>query len=330
MIRARYERRGPVPQDVIETVEMDEPALTGEEVLLEVLSAPINPSDLLTLTGDYGVLPPLPSFAGNEGVGRVAKLGPEAGNAVRQGQTVLLPVGIGTGSSHVVARASRLVPLPENADPMQLSMITVNPPTASLLLSEFVHLEPGDWVIQNAANSGVGGYLVQLARNRGLRTVNVVRRKEVAEELKDMGADGVIVDGDALADHVREATGGADIRLAIDAVGGQATDHLADCLAEGGTLVNYGLMSGEACHISPKSLVFRDITVKGFWLARWFRAADRERQRALYGDLTRMIAGGELRARVDSSYDVSQVKQAVAAAAAGGRNGKVLIVPHHG
>ncbi len=329
IIRTRYQHRGPVPHELVDVVEQEKPVLSGEEVLLEVLSAPINPSDLLTLTGDYGILPPLPSFPGNEGVGRVAELGPDAGR-VETGQVVLLPVGIGTWSSHVVAKASRLVPLPGNADPQQLSMITVNPPTASLLLSEFVNLEPGDWVIQNAANSGVGGYLIQLAGKRGLRTVNVVRREDVSPDLKALGADVVVMDGDDLADRVREATGGASIRLAIDAVGGPATDHLADCLAEGGVLVNYGLMSGEPCQISPKSLVFRDISVRGFWLAKWFREASRERQTALYGDLTAMIARGELKARVDSTYDVREIREALKAAAAGGRAGKVLITPKHG
>ncbi len=328
MYKVQYSQRGPVPQDVVELIEFSPPELQADEVLVDVLAAPINPSDLLTLTGDYGVLPKLPARGGNEGVGRVRDLGPEA-SGLEPGQTVLLPVGIGTWASHVVAKASRLIPLPEQADPQQLSMMTINPPTASLLLSEFMPLEPGDWVIQNAANSGVGGYLIQLAKMRGIRTVNVVRRESVATELKAMGADVVVVDGDDLAERVNQATGGAEIRLAIDAVGGPATDHLASCLARNGMLVNYGLMSGEPCHVSPKALVFRDITVKGFWLANWFQQASREQQQALYGELTGLIAGGKLKARVGSTFDVKDIRAAIAEAASGGRDGKVLIVPDH-
>jgi len=77
-LRAQYEQRGPVLQDVIHAVEAEPPQLHPGQVLVEVLAAPINPSDILTLTGDYGMLPPLPAVAGNEGVGRVAELGPEA------------------------------------------------------------------------------------------------------------------------------------------------------------------------------------------------------------------------------------------------------------
>ena len=155
------------------------PALADGEVLVAVEAAPINPSDVLTLTGDYGMLPPLPAVGGNEGVGRVAALGAAPDGQPQHlsvGDLVLLPVGAGTWRSHLLADARRLVALPAGADPLQLSMLTVNPATAALLLSEFVALQPGDWVVQNAANSAVGGYLVQLARARGLRTVNVVRR----------------------------------------------------------------------------------------------------------------------------------------------------------
>lgn len=328
MLKAVYEERGPVPEDVIHAVEEPTPSPGPGEVLIEVLAAPINPSDVLTLTGDYGMLPPLPAVGGNEGVGRVAALG-DGAEGVSEGDVVLLPVGSGTWVSHMVTDPRKLIPLPAGADPVQLSMITVNPPTASLLLSEFVDLQDGDWVIQNGANSGVGGYLVQLAAQRGIRTVNVVRRESAAAAVKDAGGDVVLVDGDDLAERVAEATGGADIRLAIDAIGGAATDHLADCLTEEGTLVNYGMMSGEPCMVSPKSIVFRDVRVRGFWLAKWFRNAGRDRQKALFGELTAMIAQGKLKARVHGTYDVADIKQAVAEANAGGREGKVLVCPRH-
>ena len=165
MKRAQYSQRGPIPQDVIDAVEFTLPPLGEGQALIEVLAAPINPSDVLTLTGQYGMLPPLPAVGGNEGVGRVVELGPNTAGP-KPGQTVLLPVGCGTWSSHVVADAARLLPLPNGADAKQLSMMTVNPPTALLMLREFVDLQPGEWVIQNLANSGVGAYLIQLAKLR--------------------------------------------------------------------------------------------------------------------------------------------------------------------
>src|SRR5947209_19808675 len=122
MLRAQYERRGPVAQEVIDVVEFDVPQLQAGQALLEVVAAPINPSDVLTLTGEYGDLPPLPAIGGREGAGRIAELGPDAGG-LAVGQLVLLPRGSGTWSTHVVADAAQLQPLPNEADPLQLSMM---------------------------------------------------------------------------------------------------------------------------------------------------------------------------------------------------------------
>ena len=330
MLKAQYEIRGPVPQDVIHAVPFTPPPLTSSQALVAVLAAPINPSDVLMLTGAYGILPPLPAIGGSEGVGRVVELAPDSsdlGVGLRVGQTVVLPAGSGTWATHVVVEAKRLVPLPDRADAQQLSMLTVNPATAALMLSEFVALHPGDWVIQNVANSGVGGYLVQLARLRGLRTVNVVRRESAIASVQAQGGDVVLVDGDDLPQRVKAAISGAPVRLGIDAVGGAATNRIARCLAEGGTLVNYGSMSGEASVISAQSFIFNDITLRGFWLAKWFTKASRDTQRALYGELAQRIADGQLSVPVHATYPVEQIRDAVRAANTGERDGKILIVP---
>ncbi|GAB3252194.1 zinc-dependent alcohol dehydrogenase family protein [Chitinimonas naiadis] len=326
LLKAQYTERGPIPQASIAPVAFERPALVQGEALVSVLAAPINPSDVLTLTGQYGMLPPLPAVGGSEGVGRVVELGPDTqGPAI--GQTVLLPAGSGTWASHIVAPAARLLPLPNEADPKQLAMLTVNPPTAALLLSDFVTLQAGDWVIQSSANSGVGGYLVQLAKLRGYKTVNIVRRESAVAGVLAQGGDVVLVDGDDLAERVKAATGGAAIKLGIDAVGGAATMRLAACLAEGATVVNYGALSGEACQVSPRELVFRDVSLKGFWLARWFRTTPPAQQIALLTELAGLIATGKLSAPIQASYDVSEIKEAVAAAAVGQRDGKIMIVP---
>ncbi|MEI2454298.1 MULTISPECIES: zinc-dependent alcohol dehydrogenase family protein [Lysobacter] len=327
MLKAQYSHRGPVPQDVIEAVPFEAPPLLPGQVLIEVLAAPINPSDLLTLTGEYGLLPPLPAVGGNEGMGRIAALGPGV-DSLRVGQRVLLPIGGGSWTSHRVAPAQGLVVLPGEGDPKQLAMITINPPTASLLLSEFAVLHPGDWVIQNAANSAVGGYLVQIARQRGLRTINVVRRESAAEAVRALGGDVVLVDGDDLARRAREAAQGAPIRLGIDAVGGTATQRIAEALGEGGVVVNYGAMSREPCQISPAAFVFRDVSLRGFWLSRWFQQASPQRRAQVFGEIAHAVAAGTLSARIQATFGLDRIKDAVAAAAAGERDGKILLLPN--
>jgi NADPH:quinone reductase-like Zn-dependent oxidoreductase len=116
--------------------------------------------------------------------------------------------------------------------------------------------------------------------------------------------------------------------LAIDAVGGASTEHLAMSLAEGGVLVNYGAMSGEPCQISPASFVFRDITLRGFWLSKWFTGATPEQRMAVFGEVAQLIARGVLKSRIQATYSIDQIKEAVGAAAAGERDGKIVIVPN--
>ena len=326
MQQAVYDTRGADPHTRIRCIERETPTPGAGEVLVEMIAAPINPSDVLTITGQYGALPPLPAIGGNEGVGRVAALG-DGVTGLAVGTRVLMPVAAGSWVSHTVAKAATLMPLPAEGDALQLAMLTVNPPTAALLLSEFVELQAGDWVIQNAANSAVGEYVIQLAKARGLHTVSVVRRLEMVPVLEALGGDVVLVDGPDLAARVAAATNGAKVRLALDAVGGSATDRLAQSVAVGATVVNYGAMSGEACKVAPGSFVFRNVTLRGFWLAFWFRQATVAQQMALYGDLAQRIVRGELSARVQRTFPLAQVQDAVALAASGGRDGKVLLVP---
>jgi NADPH:quinone reductase-like Zn-dependent oxidoreductase len=325
MKAVRFSAFGP-PLDVVQVVDESPGPLAPGEALVEVLATPINPSDVMTLTGVYGVLPKLPAVPGNEGVGRVVEV--LGSDAVKPGQHVFLPMGSGTWRTHLKARADRLVGVPPGGDLKQLSMLSINPPTADLLLREFVQLQPGEWVIQNAANSGVGRYLITLAKRAGFRTVNVVRREELVAELKALGADVVVVDGPELPKLVREATGGAPVRLGIDAVGGSATTRLGDAIAPRGVVVNYGAMSNKGPSLSAMATIFKDVTLRGFWLVNWFNRASREEQHALMERLTKLIVDGVLHAPVEGTFPLDNIKDALTRAMEGGRQGKVLLTPN--
>jgi trans-2-enoyl-CoA reductase len=227
------------PDEVIELVEQPDPGAPGPgEAIVDAELFPINPADVLNLDGRYGATPPkLPMTPGAEGVGRVTAAG-EGVSHVKMGDRVLLP-GPGTWRARVKAPAKMLFALPSNIDPRQLAMLRVNPPTAYRMLHDFVAPRSGRWVIQNAANSGVGHCLIRLAREAGMKSVNVVRRQELVAPLRAFGADVVLVDGPDLDQRVRAAIGGGGLPLAIDAVGGIGTQRLARCVDDGGTVVNY-------------------------------------------------------------------------------------------
>lgn len=322
MKRAIYREFGN-PVKVLEVVEEDSPALTAGQARIAVLRSPINPSDYIQIAGEYGVRPPLPATAGNEGLGRVTEVN---GDGIAVGQLVLLPPGAGCWVSEMTADIRQLVPLPEG-DLDQLSMLMVNPATAHLLLSDFVDLKEGDWIIQSAANSGVGHYIVQLAKARGINVACVVRRESAAAELEAAGATEVFVDGPDLAREVRKRTG-AKMKLALDAVAGETFGRLAETLEDGGTLVNYGAMSMQNAQVAVGPLIFRDIRVRGFWLVHWFARASRAERMGVYADLTRAVATGALHVPIDRHFALEDVREAVAYTMKGGRAGKVLIAPN--
>ena len=312
------------PAEVIELAEQPDPGSPGPgEVLIDSEFAPINPADVLNLEGRYGAEPPpLPMTPGAEGVGRITAVGAGVSH-VKAGDRVLLPGP--TWRERIKAPAKIVFALPGNVDARQLAMLRVNPPTAYLMLHQFVSPKPGNWVIQNAANSGVGHCLIRLARDAGLKTVNVVRREELIAPLGAFGGDVVLTDGPDLDQRVRASIGGGSLPLAIDAVGGAATQRLARCVDEGGTVVNYGLLSGEPCVVDGRETVFRDVTLRGFWLRRWYMQTPPDRIGELYRTLAGKVADGSLAVEIEAVYPFRQIKEAVAHAARGGRSGKILL-----
>jgi NADPH:quinone reductase-like Zn-dependent oxidoreductase len=207
------------PSDVIELHTVSEPVLGQEEVLVSMEAAPLNPSDFLLVRGLYGVRPAFPCSVGAEGVGRVTHTGSKV-DVAPQGQRVLmLPTyEQGTWADQVVVPVRNLVPVSDEADPLQLSMIGINPATAYLLLNRYVSLMPGDWIGQTAANSAMGQYIMALAKLAGVKTLNVVRQEEAAEQVRQWGGDRVVLQGDHLHKDIEEALGGKKLSLVLDTV----------------------------------------------------------------------------------------------------------------
>src|ERR1700732_3637453 len=191
------------PSDVIELNTISEPALGQEDVLISMEAAPLNPSDFLFVNGKYGIRPAFPTSVGAEGVGRVAKIGSKVDVALQGKRVLIIPTyEQGTWADEVVVPVRNLVPMSDEADSLQLSMIGINPVTAYLLLNRYVSLMPGDWIGQTAATSAMGQYIIALAKLAGVRTLNVVRREEAAEQVRQWGGNRVVLQGDNLQQDI--------------------------------------------------------------------------------------------------------------------------------
>ena len=325
MRSVRFDRFGE-PAEVLKIVDTPAPRPGASEVLVRMKARPVNPSDLLTVRGLYGVLPRLPASPGMEGAGVIEELGPGVGD-LRVGQRVI-PVGAqGTWQEYVLVRSDGVIPCPDAITDAAAAQFVVNCLTAWVMTTEELALAPGEWLLQTAAASALGRIVLQLSRLRGFRTINVVRRREQADELKELGADEVICTADeSLVERVMDITGGAGVRAAIDAVGGRLGGKVASLLGPGGTMLVYGLLSMEHVPLNTGRMIFRSTAVRGFWLDGWFRSTPAVRQREIGGALLDLMAAGEVVPPVEAEYDLEDVMGAVRHAERPGRRGKILLV----
>jgi NADPH:quinone reductase-like Zn-dependent oxidoreductase len=313
------------PSDVIKLNTVSEPLLGEKDVLVSMEAASINPSDFLFVRGTYGVRPAFPSPVGAEGIGRAAKIGSKVDVALHGKRVLIIPnYEQGTWADQVVVPARNLVPISEEADPLQLSMIAINPATAYLLLNRYVSLMPGDWIGQTAGNSAMGQYIIKLAKLAGVKTLNVVRRPEAAEQVRQWGGDRVVLQGDNLYKDIEEALGGKKLSLALDSVGGTPVGELAKSLKSGGSIVVYGAQSGQFPVMPGKEFIYGGLSLHGFWLINWIRNAPRTEIQEIYQKLGDLVADGSLSAEVERVYPLEQFKEAFEQSLKPNRSGKIL------
>jgi len=301
----------------------------ADEVLISVEAAPINHADLLFAAGLLGVDPELPAALGGEGVGRVVRAGANADPALVGRRVLMLPTfQYGTWATTTIVPARDVVTVPDHVDALQLAMLAGDPATAYTLLSDYVQLRPGDWVGFNLANGAVGRYLIALARRAGLKTLGVVRRDEVADQVRRAGADLVAVDGDDLGGRVIKALGGATLRVLFEGTGdpGQIAE-LVRAVEDGGSVVAFASATGQAPALPLDALFNRAISLRAFFLPNWLRDTPRERLERVYAELADLIGQGAIGAVIEATYPLDQYQAALRHAQETGRSEKILFTP---
>jgi trans-2-enoyl-CoA reductase len=327
-----YERHGN-PADVLQIKTEPWPKAERGEAVVAIRAAPINPADLNAIEGKYPGRREVPAVPGFEGAGVIVDLaaaspsaggpGPDTKN-LSPDDLVILPHNIGTWRDAVAVKADELVVVPAGITPIHAATLKINPLTAWRLLHGYVELKSGDWLIQNAANSAAGRAVIEIAHELGYKTVNVVRRAELIDELHAQGGDVVLVDDENVRDEAKAATNGAPIRLALNAVGGDSALRLANCLAPGSTMVTFGAMSLQPLKIPTGLLIFKDLRFRGIWINQWYDNATQAERMEAFDPLFGMAKRGLLKTKIEKSYPLSEFKAAVAHAAQGKRSGKIM------
>lgn len=315
------------PDDVLQLESWEPPPLRPHEVLVAMQYAPVHPADLNFIEGVYGKSPQFPAVPGNEGCGKVTAVGSSVGSLVA-GDPVIVLQPSGCWSEQIVVHENGLHKLPDDLDLRQAAMLRVNPCTAWQLLHLFRDLKPGDWVAQNASNSIVGRAVIQIARHLGFRTINFVRRIELADELLALGADAVLADNEEGLQSAMKLIAGDGLHLAFNAVGGESALRLMELLSGGGAHITYGAMSRRSLSVPNKYLIFKDLEIRGYWLSREMENSPRDEIISMLNNLSRLMSHGLLRMPVDSIHPLKDWREAVTRAGTDGRNGKVLLQLH--
>ena len=312
------------PVDVLDIRARPIPEPGPGQVRLRITLATIHNHDLWTIRGTYGFKPELPAPAGTEVVGRVDALG-EGVDSLEVGQRVVSGSSFGTWADFAVVDAAGLIPVPD-AFPDESAAQLVSMPFSAIALLDFLQVERGQWIVQNAANGAVGRLLAQLAASRGVHVLSLVRRAGARDDLAAHGIANVVsTSDDDWRDQVATLTGGAPIVVGVDSAGGAATNEVVSLLAEESTLVVFGAMAASNMEISSGAVIFRSIRVIGFWGSKVSQEMNDDKKSALFGELLSAVASGAITLPVAAVYDAADVRTAVSPDAQSSRDGKVLL-----
>ena len=317
------------PREVLQVRDLPMPEPASGEVRVRMRMSPINPSDLMTIRGQYGRLPKLPATPGFEGVGTIDAVG--SGwlaklRGLKPGRRVaVLNSRGGNWQEFVTLSARQAVPVPDDLPDEQIAAFFVNPATA-IVMTQHVLKARAALGMQTAAGSALGRMVIRLGKAAGFRTINIVRRKELAGELKQLGADEVVSSTEEnIVERVTQITGGAMAPYALDCVGGPVVASLVDSLAPQGRVLIYGTLSGEPIPLDPRSLIGGQKTIEGFWLSQWVQQQGIFRMLRLFGQIIAQMRAGVLTSPVAAVYSMDQIQQAIEHVERTARGGKILL-----
>ncbi|RIA87703.1 hypothetical protein C1645_739917 [Glomus cerebriforme] len=305
------------PTDVLRAHTHELPLLTPTTLHIRFLASPINPADINQIEGVY---PARPTFTkelgilsdgehkelavgGNEGLAEVIAVGNQIKDLNIGDWVVIGRSGFGTWRTHAAATPNDVIHInKEGIGLIQAATLTVNPCTAYRMLKDFVSLNEGDFVIQCGANSGVGQSVIQIAKAWNINTINIVRNRPDVEDLKarlkSLGATHIITDEELRShktkDLIKEWTGGNNIKLGLNCVGGEVAQEMSKYLGNSGHHVTYGAMSRKPFSIPASLLIFKDIKFSGYWMSRWYKTHSKEERGEMLSEIIRLVKQGKL------------------------------------
>jgi NADPH:quinone reductase-like Zn-dependent oxidoreductase len=283
------------PESVLKIAkrQLNSEALGVDDVLVKVIARPIHHGDLHILSAlpQGGPVVPIPEgtlrVPGFEGVGTIVQLGTSAkgGRRLSEGQRVAFFPPDGSWGEYVVVRYHSLLAVPNEVPNQIAAQMLINTITASVLIkaghnSLKTPITPPVYILQNAASSGVGRLLTQIALERGVHPIRLVRSRQSIQKLQSaLPGPAIFSTSDSnWKEQVREALGGHKLEVAFDAIGGTAIDDLASVVDVGGTIINYGSL-GSNTGMNIYSLAPNNVALKSVSIMSWFRLTQDEKRK---------------------------------------------------
>jgi NADPH2:quinone reductase len=320
-----YDRHGD-PAEVLQLRETPLPEPKFRQVLVRMIAAPVNPSDLLTVEGNYGRLQTLPATPGFEGVGVVEKNGGGLLGRWRKGKRVaVIHHHGGTWQEYCIVPAKHVVPIPDGIPDEQAAMFFVNPVTAVAMTQNVLKVTPGSWLLQTAAGSALGQMVARLGKLHGFHVINVVRRREQAKALQDSDEVAICETDESVIDRVQALTEGKGVSFVLDPVGGATGTAAVKCLGNGGRALLYGLLSGQSIEVDPRLLITGSKKVEGFWLSDWIQHQSIPTMLGIFSQVKRLQREGTIKTEIAATYPIEQVRNAIKHVQSAARGGKVLL-----
>ena len=310
------------PLDVLQLVDSEIPKPKAHEVLIRVKARNINPSDIMFVQGMYGITPQLPSSAGFEAAG-VVEQGDASGH-IPAGTRVMFSA-IGTWREYVCVPMQAVIPIPEPMPYEIACQAFVNPLTAYGMI-EKSGLQAGEWLLITAGASAFGKFAIQLAKKKGIKVAATVRHDEQIELLKDLGADLVVnSEKEKIQKVIPEKTDGG-VHIIFDAVSGVLGAKALSCLRQNGKMMAFGALSIENMPVNSGLLIFKGLTIEGFWLSTWIESLDQDSRKKAFGEVFGFLMAENSKIDIEAKYPLESFREAIEAYEKPGRNGKILLM----
>ncbi|MHA8052422.1 zinc-dependent alcohol dehydrogenase family protein [Aquirufa sp. Wall-65K1] len=316
-----FEQTG-LPKDVLKLVESPMPEPQPHELRIKVVARNINPSDIMFIQGLYGIQPKLPCSAGFEAVGLIETT--DSNQSYPIGTRVIF-TAIGTWKEYVCIPVNSVIPVPTNMSNEMACQAFINPLTAYAML-EASGLKEGDKLLITAGASAWGKLVIQMAKQKGIWVAATVRQAAQKRHLYDLGADLVVDTENEKVSKIIKEKAPQGVQAIFDAVGGQLAAQILNCLEIGGTMHVFGLLSLENIPLNSGLLIFKNLSVKGFWLTSWMESLSSEKRFSAIKSVFEHLAKESIQMDVPTTYPLENFQEAIEAYQTPGRNGKVLIV----